>query len=64
MVMAIIGGGLFPPIMGRISDATNIQTAFFVPLICYLYILYFALAGYRPTSMLSLQAAVAEAQSR
>ena len=49
MVMAIIGGAIFPAIMGRISDATNIQTAFIVPLICYVYILYFGLAGYKPS---------------
>lgn len=49
MVMAIIGGAFFPAIMGRISDATNIQTAFIVPLICYVYILYFAVTGYRPS---------------
>jgi len=47
MVMAIIGGAIFPPIMGRISDASNIQTAFLVPLICYVYVLYFALSGYK-----------------
>ncbi|HWY71164.1 MAG TPA: L-fucose:H+ symporter permease [Terriglobales bacterium] len=58
MVMAIVGGGLFPPIMGRISDATNIQTAFIVPLICYVYILYFALAGYRPSGTSAIQQAV------
>ncbi len=48
LVMAIIGGAVFPAIMGRISDATSIQTAFIVPLLCYVYILYFALMGYRP----------------
>ena len=47
MVMAIIGGAIFPAIMGRISDASNIQTAFIVPLICYVYVLYFALSGYK-----------------
>jgi FHS family L-fucose permease-like MFS transporter len=47
-VMSIIGGAIFPAIMGRISDATNIQTAFIVPLVCYVYILYFALRGYKP----------------
>ena len=47
MVMAIIGGAFFPAIMGRISDASNIQTAFIVPLICYVYVLYFALSGYK-----------------
>ncbi|PYY06982.1 MAG: L-fucose:H+ symporter permease [Acidobacteria bacterium] len=61
MVMAIIGGAIFPAIMGRISDATNIQTAFIVPLICYLYILYFAVAGYKHSGASSIRPAV-EAQ--
>lgn len=47
-VMAILGGALLPAVMGRISDATNIRTAFIVPLVCYVYILYFAVAGYKP----------------
>ena len=63
MVMAIIGGAVFPAIMGRISDATNIQTAFVVPLVCYLYILYFGLSGYKPTGILSEEVlGTAEAQ--
>jgi len=49
LVMAIIGGALFPAMMGRISDASSIQRAFAVPLLCYLFILYFGLAGYRPS---------------
>ena len=65
MVMAIIGGALFPAIMGRISDASNIQTAFLVPLACYIYILYFAVSGYKPAERLDTRAALArtEAQS-
>jgi len=47
LVMAIIGGAVFPAIMGRVSDATSIQRAFVVPLLCYVYILYFAMAGYK-----------------
>jgi FHS family L-fucose permease-like MFS transporter len=47
VVMAIIGGAVFPATMGLISDASNIQLAFFVPLVCYLYVLYFATRGYR-----------------
>jgi len=47
LVMAIIGGALFPPLMGYISDATNIQRAFVVPLLCYFYIIHFAARGYR-----------------
>jgi FHS family L-fucose permease-like MFS transporter len=48
LVMSIIGGAVCPAIMGRISDAWNIQRAFIVPLICHAYILYFAIWGYRP----------------
>jgi FHS family L-fucose permease-like MFS transporter len=47
LVMAIVGGALFPPLMGYISDLSNIQRAFIVPLLCYIYILYFAASGYR-----------------
>ncbi len=48
MVMAIIGGALFPLLMGQISDMSNIQWAFTVPLACYVYVLYFATKGYKP----------------
>ena len=51
LVMAIIGGAFFPAIMGRISDASSIQRAFVVPLLCYLFILYFGLSGYRPAAV-------------
>ena len=50
LVMAIIGGAFFPAIMGRISDASSIQRAFVVPLLCYLFILYFGLSGYKPSA--------------
>jgi FHS family L-fucose permease-like MFS transporter len=58
LVMSIIGGAVFPAIMGRISDASNIQTAFLVPLICYAYILYFALSGYKPARAIGPAVAV------
>jgi MFS transporter, FHS family, L-fucose permease len=50
LVMAILGGAFFPAIMGRISDASSIQTAFVMPLLCYLFILYFGLSGYKPAA--------------
>ena len=48
LVMSIIGGAVCPAIMGRISDAWNIQRAFVVPLVCHAYVFYFAMWGYRP----------------
>jgi MFS transporter, FHS family, L-fucose permease len=50
LVMAIIGAAVVPPVMGKISDLSNIQRAFFVPLLCYVYVFYFAMWGYRPNS--------------
>ena len=55
LVMAILGGAIFPAIMGRISDASNIQKAFIVPLLCYLFILYFGLSGHKPMSVADTQ---------
>ena len=54
-VMAILGGAVLPAIMGRISDATSIRTAFVVPLVCYVYIFYFAVDGYKPGNARSEQ---------
>jgi FHS family L-fucose permease-like MFS transporter len=50
LVMSIIGGAVCPAIMGIVSDATDIQHAFVVPLVCYVYVLYFAIRGYKPAS--------------
>ncbi|HKV24097.1 MAG TPA: L-fucose:H+ symporter permease [Candidatus Acidoferrum sp.] len=64
LVMSIIGGALIPAAMGKISDLSNIQRAFVVPLICYLYVIYFAVSGYKPNQLavVSGTAPVAEAQ--
>jgi FHS family L-fucose permease-like MFS transporter len=48
LVMSIIGGAIFPAIMGYISDISNIRNAFIVPFVCHCYVLYFALRGYQP----------------
>jgi MFS transporter, FHS family, L-fucose permease len=53
LVASIIGGAICPAIMGFISDHSNIRVAFFVPLICQAYVLYFALRGYRPVIITS-----------
>jgi MFS transporter, FHS family, L-fucose permease len=42
LVMAIIGGAICPAIMGYISDRSNIQRAFLVPLLCHVVVLWFA----------------------
>ncbi|MBT9329876.1 L-fucose:H+ symporter permease [Paracidobacterium acidisoli] len=53
LVMSILGGAICPFLMGRISDVTNIRVAFFVPLACYFFVLYFAVRGYHPRKTLA-----------
>ena len=48
--MAIVGGAIVPLIQGAIADHIGIHHAFFIPVICYLYILYYALSGSKPNS--------------
>ena len=49
--MAIVGGAILPLMQGAIADHIGIQSAFFVPVACYLYILYYALSGSKPNSV-------------
>ncbi len=42
LIMSIVGGAIFPVIMGRISDISSIQTAYIVPALCFVVTLYFA----------------------
>ena len=48
--MAIVGGAILPLIQGVIADHIGIQRAFFVPVICYAFILFYALKGSKPNS--------------
>jgi len=43
VIMAIVGGAIFPVIMGGVSDISNIQLSYTVPAACFLVILYFAI---------------------
>jgi len=49
LVMAIVGGAILPVLQGALADRVGIHHAFIIPAICYLYILYYALWGSRPT---------------
>ena len=54
--MAIVGGAILPVIQGAIADRIGIHHAFFLPVICYLYILFYGLRGSRPNSELYAKA--------
>ncbi len=50
LIMAIVGGAIIPVIQGAIADRIGIHHAFILPVICYLYIVYYAFRGSKPAS--------------
>jgi FHS family L-fucose permease-like MFS transporter len=50
LTMAIVGGAILPVIQGAIADRVGIHHAFFLPVLCYLYVLFYALRGSKPNS--------------
>jgi len=51
LIMAIVGGAILPVAQGAIADRIGIHHAFILPVLCYLYILYYALRGSKPTAV-------------
>jgi FHS family L-fucose permease-like MFS transporter len=47
IIMAIVGGAVFPVLMGRVSDMSTIQTAYLVPALCFLVVFFFAFKNAR-----------------
>ena len=43
-----VGGALLPVIQGFAADRIGILLSFFVPAVCYLYIVYYGLKGHEP----------------
>jgi MFS transporter, FHS family, L-fucose permease len=48
--MAIVGGAILPVAQGVIADRLGLHHAFILPVICYLYILFYGLSGSKPNS--------------
>lgn len=42
LVMMILGGGIIPPIQGKIADIIGIHSSYIVSLVCFIYLLIFA----------------------
>ncbi|MGH8125629.1 MAG: sugar MFS transporter [Rhodanobacteraceae bacterium] len=47
LVMAIVGGAVIPLAQGAIADTVGVHHAYILPLVCYLYIIYYGLKGSR-----------------
>jgi MFS transporter, FHS family, L-fucose permease len=46
LCMAIVGGAIIPVVQGYFADKMGLLTSFFVPAICYAYIVYYGLRGH------------------
>jgi FHS family L-fucose permease-like MFS transporter len=47
LVMAIVGGAIIPFAQGALADVIGVHHAFVLPLLCYLYIIFYGLKGSR-----------------
>ncbi len=49
LVMAPVGGAIFPLLQGVLADmpAIGLHLSYILPLLCYVFILYYALSGYK-----------------
>ena len=47
LIMMVVGGAIVPEVQGLLADKFGYQPSFAIVLVCYLYILFFALRGYR-----------------
>lgn len=47
LVMMVVGGAVIPGIQGLLADAFGYQQSFIVVLLCYVYLVFFAVNGYK-----------------
>jgi FHS family L-fucose permease-like MFS transporter len=47
LVMMVVGGAIIPEVQGLLADKFGYQHSFLIVLLCYAYLVYFALSGYK-----------------
>lgn len=47
LVMAVLGGGVLPPLMGKFADHWSRQYSFIIPLIAYAYVGFYGAVGHK-----------------
>jgi FHS family L-fucose permease-like MFS transporter len=59
LIMAIVGGAVVPLLQGLLADRIGVQHAFVLPLLCYLYVVWYGLRGSRVEAAADAPAALA-----
>jgi len=44
LIMMILGGGIIPPIQGKLADVIGIHQSYWVCVVCFAYLAFFAFA--------------------
>lgn len=52
LIMMILGGGIIPPLQGKLADIIGIHTSYIIPVLCFAYLAFFA---FRVKSILKAQ---------
>ena len=48
LCLAIVGGAIIPYIQGLLADTIGLQVSFFLPILCYIFIVHYGLKGSKP----------------
>jgi MFS transporter, FHS family, L-fucose permease len=44
LIMMILGGGIIPPLQGKLADVLGIHQSYWIPVLCFAYLAFFAFA--------------------
>ncbi|QJX47929.1 sugar MFS transporter [Hymenobacter taeanensis] len=47
--VGIVGGAVVPLLFGLVADSSSLRWAFVLPILCYVYIMWYGLRGHRPS---------------
>ena len=62
LVMMILGGGIIPPLQGKLSDIIGIHSSYIVPVLCFAYITLFAYMARKALSNQGINVDVLESE--
>jgi FHS family L-fucose permease-like MFS transporter len=62
LVMMILGGGIIPPLQGKLSDIIGIHSSYFIPVLCFAYITLFAYLAKKTLSKQGINVDILESE--
>lgn len=62
LVMMILGGGIIPPLQGKLSDIIGIHSSYIIPVLCFVYITIFAYLAKKSLSRQGINVDVLESE--